>query len=59
MRFWFQGGWRWKYKLSSLQKEKKKVLPVNNYITSASLPVRKTRESSVLPEPRRRTVCGR
>lgn len=24
MRFWFQGGWRWKYKLSSLQKEKKK-----------------------------------
>lgn len=59
MRFWFQGGWRWKYKLSSLQKEKKKVLPVNNYITSASLPVRKTRESSVLPEPCRRTVCGR
>lgn len=32
---------------------------MNNYITSASLPVRKTRESSVLPEPRRRTVCGR
>lgn len=32
---------------------------MNNYITSASLPVRKTRESSVLPEPCRRTVCGR
>lgn len=32
---------------------------MNNYITSASLPVRKTREPSVLPEPRRRTVCGR
>lgn len=32
---------------------------MNNYITSASLPVRKTREPSILPEPCRRTVCGR
>lgn len=60
MRFWFQGGWRWKYiNCLRFRKKKKKVLPVNNYITSASLPVRKTREPSVLPEPRRRTVCGR